>query len=222
MINTQFLQNCQAGDESAIESLVRAHQRPVFQIALSVLDDTPSTSGVEPAVLEQAEKATRETFVAALDRLSRYREDMPFESWLYAIAVEVSRRRYRRYRLLRQLGKIVGRGRNTAPVQGNANATVYQAERSSQGDRSSQSERSSHGELSDAALWKAVRVLPENLRLAVVLRYYHEMSVPEIARVLRVSEGAVHARLDAARERIAKEPHPADAASAASAGDNAR
>ncbi len=192
MINSQILQNVMAGDESAIESLVRAHQRPVFQIALSVLDDTPSTRAIAPAALEEAEKATRETFVTAIDRLARYREDQPFESWLYAVAVEVSRRRYRRWRILRWLRKITG----------GARPTFYNHVEPSAPEPSA-------GDLSDAALWKAVRILPERLRLAVVLRYYHEMTVPEIARVLRISEGAVHARLDAARERIAKEPQQA-------------
>src|SRR5690606_36332266 len=113
---------------------------------------------------------TRATFVTAIDRMSRYREDQPFDSWLYAIAVEVSRRRYRRWRILRWLQKITGGARSTfyTPAEQSAPETAS-------------------GDLSDAALWKAVRVLPERLRLAVVLRYYHEMTVPEIAPVLRIS-----------------------------------
>jgi DNA-directed RNA polymerase specialized sigma24 family protein len=45
--------------------------------------------------------------------------------------------------------------------------------------------------------------MDEKLRLPVVLRYYHDFSVGEIARLLHIGEGTVHARLDSAREKIA-------------------
>lgn len=198
MINAQFLQNCQSGEEDAIESLVRAYQRPVFQIALSVLDDTPSPNTIAPAALEQAEKATRETFITAIDRMNRYREDMQFDTWLYAIAVQVSRRRYHQWRLVRGVRSLFTR--LTGRLAGSrAQEGLYQV-------KPPPEPISLRAQPLDAALWQAVRGLPEAQRLAVVLRYYHEMSVADIARVLRISEGAVHARLDAARERIAKDP----------------
>ena len=85
MITTQFLQNCQAGDEDAIETLVRTYQRGVFQLALTVLDQTgqdslggPLALGESAEVMQQADLAVRETFVAALDRIGRYREEKNF------------------------------------------------------------------------------------------------------------------------------------------------
>lgn len=193
MITTQFIQSCQAGDEGAVETLVRSHQRVVFQLALSVIDDD-STGGVSPDVLRQAETATRETFVAALDRLNHYREDTPFEPWLYRIAVRVSRRRYRLWKLQRGLGRLFG-GARAALFRGRSSPEAFEKP-------PAVDPRFLPG---DAELWAAVRALPEKMRLAVVLRYYHEMSIEDIARVLGTREGAVHARLDAARERIARE-----------------
>lgn len=190
MITTQFLQNCQAGDEEAIETLVRAHQRSVFQLALSLLDDTPFTGQIAPDVLHDAETVTRETFVAALDRLGRYREDTPFEPWLYAVTIGVTRKHARR-RWFRRLIK-----RTLGGLVDSRRASVYE-------QQVSQAAPVPEGS-SDAHLWDAVRVLPDSLRLAVVLRYYHDLSTADIARVLRLSEGAVHARLDAARERIGR------------------
>lgn len=183
MITGQFLQSLQSGDESAIESLVRTHQRTVFQIALSVLDDSRSPAQVSPEALREAETATRETFLAALNRIGRYREDTGFESWLYRLAVEVSRQRYRRWKLRRALTRLWRRGDGESRPEG-VEARLQPE---------------------DAAIWQAVRALPEKLRIPVVLRYYHDLSIADIARVLRLSEGAVHARLDAARERVAKE-----------------
>jgi RNA polymerase sigma-70 factor (ECF subfamily) len=198
MINSQFIQNCQAGDEGAVQTLVRTYQRPVFQLALSVIDDAAGSpegsqdSSMSPVT--QAEIATRETFITALDRLGRYREDTSFEVWLYAIAVEVSRRRYRVWKARLWIGRgmnglisLITRSSTKKPVD--PRTGIMNEPRFSPGD---------------AEMWAVVRSLPGKLRLPVVLRYYHDFSIGDTARVLRVSEGLVHAQLDAARERIAK------------------
>jgi DNA-directed RNA polymerase specialized sigma24 family protein len=63
---------------------------------------------------------------------------------------------------------------------------------------------------SDEVLWNAVCGLKDTLRLPVILRYYHDFSVEQIASMLNVGVGAVHARLDQAREKIAalRAAHP--------------
>jgi RNA polymerase sigma-70 factor, ECF subfamily len=174
---------------------VRTHQRAVFQIALSVLDDTRSPSLVTPEVLYEAEAATRATFQVVLDRLNHYREDMPFETWLYRVAVVVSRRRYRSWKLRRGFASL---WRRLLLTKANGSQDAWRT-------RSEAAVVEARLQPGDAELWQVVRALPENLRLAVVLRYYHDLSIADIARVLHLSEGAVHARLDAARERVAKE-----------------
>jgi RNA polymerase sigma-70 factor (ECF subfamily) len=193
MISTQFLQNCMAGDEEAITTLVRTYQRGVFQLALSILDDVEMPPGAwrtgmagdpHPVVL-QAEIATRQTFIAAINRLGRYREDVPFDTWLYAVTIEVARKRYRRWRAQRWWGRLFSRA---AGGQSGAAANLSRA---------------------DLELWSAVRRLDEKLRIPVVLRYYHDFTIHDIAKMLRLSEGAVHARLDAAREKLTARAAPA-------------
>jgi RNA polymerase sigma-70 factor (ECF subfamily) len=194
MITTQFINDCISGNEEAILSLVRTHQRGVFQVALSVLD-TSSAAPLEAA--EQAEIATRETFVAALDRLPRYREDIPFTTWLYGVAIDVSRRRFRAWQRQRFLGRLLGGFRRPARE---ADGAAFNA-----GPAAGAGSDPAAGPTGpDPALWQAVRALDERLRLPVILRYYHDFPVAEIARLLHMSEGTVHARLDAAREKIAE------------------
>ena len=48
----------------------------------------------------------------------------------------------------------------------------------------------------------AVDALPSDLRLAIVLHYFDEMSVPEIAKALSVPEGTVYWRLHEGRKKI--------------------
>ena len=176
MITTQFINDCISGEENAIQTLIRTHQRGVFQLVLSVIDDaekSPQNS------VEEAEAATRDTFIRALDRLPRYREDIPFTTWLYTIAIEVARKRMRSMRIRRALSGLFSRESNfyATPAHPDANP-------------------------GDEAMWQTVRKLKEEMRIPVVLRYYHDYPISEIARLLHISEGAVHARLDAARERI--------------------
>ena len=51
-------------------------------------------------------------------------------------------------------------------------------------------------------LWEAVLRLPEDQRLAVILYYYEDMPVAQIARTLGIPQGPVKSRLSRGRERL--------------------
>lgn len=51
--------------------------------------------------------------------------------------------------------------------------------------------------------WAAVRTLPERQRVAIALHYIEDLSVAEIADILRVTSGTVKASLFAARRSLA-------------------
>ncbi len=220
MISSQFIQSCQSGDENAIRNLVQTYQRGVFQLALSIIDDgwvdpaaadITQDSPVETFAADEAEAATRETFVAAVDRIGRYREGSSFEHWLYAIAIQVSRRRARRWRMrrstvggLRRMWSAVA-GKLPAQPTGMTEEHLLEINNPRPADPSLEIQPGdrSHLHAGDAELWDAVRRLDEKLRIPIVLRYYHDYPISEIAHLLHISEGVVHARLDAAREKIA-------------------
>ena len=54
-------------------------------------------------------------------------------------------------------------------------------------------------------IWAAVGRLPIRLRVAVVLRYYHDLSYAEIAAALGCPVGTVRSRLHAAHARLRAE-----------------
>jgi RNA polymerase sigma-70 factor (ECF subfamily) len=54
----------------------------------------------------------------------------------------------------------------------------------------------------DGELWCAVRSLDIKHRLPVVLRYYHDLPVNDIAVMLDIPTGTVHSRLNHAREKL--------------------
>jgi RNA polymerase sigma-70 factor (ECF subfamily) len=169
----QLLQLYQTDGAAAVEMFVRAHQQSVYRLALSVLDD--------PA---EAEEATQDALVSAINALNTYRGDSAFTTWLYAITLNTCRTRLRKHksrdRLMETLRSVFRVSDDLVPHPEEA------AIRSE----------------ADAAVALAVNALDEKHRLTVVLRYYNELSIAEIAQLLDISEGTVHSRLFTARERL--------------------
>ncbi len=223
MITSQFVQSCQSGDETAIQTLVRTHQRTVFQLALSIIDDEEETlpgDATFGSASAEAEAATRQTFITAIDRMGRYREGTNFETWLLGIAIQVSRRRARSWKfrrrikgLLRNAWRSITRQAAGQPRSTAASAVSQQPAPAEQEPVAGQSTTATATAAptdprlhpGDLDLWSAVRRMDENLRVPIVLRYYHDYPVAEIAHLLNISEGTVHARLDSAREKIARQ-----------------
>ncbi len=230
MISSQFIQSCQSGDENAIQTLVRTYQRDVFQLALSIIDDgremRPGSAAPGSASAE-ADAATRQTFITAIDRMGRYREGTNFETWLYSVAIQVSRKRarsWKRRRWVTGLARRIWNGlsrRSNEPSFYDKPAPPAQEPAADLSATAAQDPRLHPG---DVEMWASIRRLNETLRVPIVLRYYHDYPVAEIAHLLNISEGTVHARLDAAREKIgsagsAAQEETAQASSDASYGE---
>jgi RNA polymerase sigma factor (sigma-70 family) len=202
MITPEFLSECQSGDEEAIQNLVRSYQRGVFQVALSILDCSDATQEETTA---QAEIATRESFVTVLDRLGSYREDTPFETWLYSLTIHACQHRAHLWRRERQVRRIVDAVMRRLPfLSGPVPEPLPTARYSGNGNPAGPSPAAQEHAQRDRQLWQAVCGLKESLRLPVILRYYHDFPVEQIAKMLHTGEGAIHARLDLAREKLAR------------------
>ena len=171
-MDSHWLEQCREGDSLAIERLVQTHQRDVYRLALSILDDP-----------DDADDATQEVFLSALRGLDSFRADASFTTWLFRITVNVCRSRLQRFKRRAMLKQILQslfhmRGDQTQPE---SEAVQNEA---------------------DTALWQAVHALDEKHRIPIVLRYYHELPVTDIAEMLGVPVGTVHSRLNHARERL--------------------
>jgi len=168
-----LIAECIAGNEAAIEMLVRQYESSVFRLALSIVGD--------PA---EANEITQETFIAALRSLPGYQEKKSFQAWLYTIALNHSRSHLRKRKILERL-------RTTL-------TTIFQVERQkevSPEEAVMQSEK-------EAQIWRSLSQLDERHRIVVVLRYFHELSIAEISEILSVNEGTIHSRLHSAREKL--------------------
>ena len=71
----------------AVDEFVRAYQQGVYRLAFSVLEDA-----------DEAEDATQEALVAAIGKLETFRCQSALRTWVYAIALNVCRRRLQKRR----------------------------------------------------------------------------------------------------------------------------
>jgi RNA polymerase sigma-70 factor (ECF subfamily) len=162
-----------SGDQDALERLIRNYQAGVYRLALSILED--------PA---DANEAAQDTFIAVLNGLDSYQHFSTFKAWLYTITVNVCRSRLRKTKTVEKL-------KNTLLV-------AFRVQ--SQGIPSTE-EKVIRNE-GDAALWKAIGKLNDKHRVPLILHYFNDLSIAEVAEILDTRQGTIHSRLHFARERL--------------------
>ena len=169
-----LIHECIAGNNDAIEIFVRRHEVDVFRLALSIVCDQA-----------EADEITQETFLSALRSLRSYQERNSLKAWLYTIALNHSRSHLRKRKILEKLRSAV--------------STVFQFEQSQKQPSPETAVILNETEL---ALWAELNKLDEGHRTVMILRYFHELSVSEIAEILSIQEGTIHSRLHNARKKL--------------------
>jgi len=133
---------------------------------------------------ELALDLAQEAFCRVCARIGSLTNPAGFRVWLFRVAhnlfLDHQRSAYRRRVLVSDAGAQVPSGVGDDPVEAVA--------REEQGDR----------------VRRAVGTLPPSLRSAVLLRYYHDLSLDEIARVTSVPVGTVKSRLHRALNALAR------------------
>lgn len=166
-----MIEQCRAGNTSAVEYFVQIYQQDVYRLALSILDD-----------LDEAEDATQESLLAALRALDLFHGASSLKTWLFSITVNVCRTRLQHQKRRQRLEIVLD-----AIFQRTSTPTV---------------EETAIQHESNQALWNAIHKMNEKHRIPIVLRYYHDLSVTEIATILQIPEGTVHSRLNTARKLL--------------------
>jgi RNA polymerase sigma-70 factor (ECF subfamily) len=168
-----LISECIAGNEAAIEMFVRQYETGVFRLALSIVGDQA-----------EANEITQETFISALRSLNSYQETKSLKAWLYTIALNHSRSHLRKRKTLERLRTTLN--------------SIFRVETQKQ----TLPEESAIQNEKEAEIWKALNKLDESFRIVVILRYFHELSINEISKILSINEGTIHSRLHTARERL--------------------
>jgi RNA polymerase sigma-70 factor (ECF subfamily) len=131
----------------------------------------------------EAEELAQETFVRLWQQRGKFRAEAAFRPWLFAIAVNLARNRLRWWR--RRPEVALDEWESTADGGNSAAAGLEREERA-------------------AAVRRAIAELPLELREAIVLFEYEQLSHAEIGTALGVTPKAVETRLYRAREKLRK------------------
>lgn len=170
-----------AGDESAFAELVGRYGDGMLGYLTKICNNR-----------SQAEDFFQETFKRVHQSASTFRGGN-FKSWIYTIATRValdSFRRQKRLKFVSLNGVFSGFNENSAPsecVDGNCPAPYENAERD---------------ELK-ASVRKALNVLPDKQRTALVLAYYEQLSYKQVAEVMGCSVGSVKTQMFRALKKLA-------------------
>jgi RNA polymerase sigma-70 factor (ECF subfamily) len=144
----------------------------VYRLALSILDNP-----------DEAEDGTQETFLAVLRALDSFHGDSSFKTWLFSITINVCRSRLRRENNRERLQQLL---QNLFHLRSECEHP----------------ERTAMENEADAELWRSICTLDDKHRIPVVLRYYHDLPVADIAAILDIPTGTVHSRLNHARKKL--------------------
>ena len=157
------------GDLESFNQLVLRWERPIYALAYRVI-------GRE----EDARDVCQETFLRAFRALGGFKGQAKFSSWLYRITLNLCRDWIRRER--RQPLAQTPEGIDLVELAGEAE------------DTESVEELVARKEIG-AAVAKAMALLPEEQRTAIVLKEYHGLTFQEIADMLDCPLSTVKTRL---------------------------
>ena len=156
------------GDDSAFEELMRRHENRIFTLALRMVGDRAAALDV-----------TQDTFITAWRRVSSFRKDSAFGTWLYRIGINAAKDHLRRNRrVINEPADVLEK--NAAP-----------------GDIAT-----SVGVRLDIA--RALQELPDEYREAVCMHDLGGIPYEEIALLTDAPIGTVKSRISRGRRRLAE------------------
>lgn len=184
-IDQKLVEKAQGGDKYAFDLLVGKYQRKLGRLLSRFIRD--------PA---EVEDVTQEAFIKAYRALPSFRGDSAFYTWLYRIGINTAK------------NYLVSQSRR-APTTTEFDAD--EAETFEDGDQlrdintpESVLLSKQIGETVNAAM----DALPEELRVAIVLREIEGLSYEEIAQIMNCPIGTVRSRIFRAREAVAAKLRP--------------
>jgi RNA polymerase sigma-70 factor (ECF subfamily) len=157
------------GDPDSFNELIKRWERPIYALAYRQI-------GRE----EDARDVCQETFLRAFRALKGFRGQAKFSSWLYRIAINLCRDWMRRER-------------RTPVMQAPEDVDLMDLA-AARGPSESIEDRIGRNDLS-RAVERAMAVLPEEQRAAIVLKEYHGLTFQEIADLVGCPLSTVKTRL---------------------------
>jgi RNA polymerase sigma-70 factor (ECF subfamily) len=174
-----------AGQDAALNDLMERHATPVFHFLCRMVGNEDDASDL-----------AQETFVRVFRARASFRTGGKFSTWLFTIAANLARNHFR----WRARHPNVSLETETGEAEQTLGSTLP-AKDPAPNEQALATERA-------AAVRAAVGRLPEDLREAIVLCEWEELSVADAAAVLETTPKAVESRLYRARQILRERLKP--------------
>ena len=179
--NDFSLDALRAGDKAEFARLVDTYSTPIYRLTLRMLADP-----------QDAEDALQATFLKAFQHISEFEGRSSLSTWLYRIAANEALMQLRRRRPELQLDE--------EPEKDEALPRPFQF-----ADWSRLPEPELLSTETKEQFERAIRKLPEKLRIVFLLRDMQGLSIKETSEALNLTETAVKTRLLRARLNLREE-----------------
>ncbi len=180
-VDSWFIERLRAGEAAAFERLVEERSGDIYALLYRLTEDA-----------EEARDLTQETFLQAFRAIAHFRGDSDLRTWLYRIAVNQARNRWRWWRRRRRDQTVS----LDAPTEGSGDATLAARLRD---QNAGDPEQLALARERERALTVALRALSRPYREVVVLRDVEGLSYEDVAAALEISVGTVKSRLSRGR-----------------------
>jgi RNA polymerase sigma-70 factor, ECF subfamily len=183
-VEGQFIERLKRGDAAAFETLVNERSGEIYGLLYRLTENA-----------EEARDLTQETFLRAFQSIVHFRGESDLRTWIYRIAINQARNRWRWWRRRRRdvTVSIDAPDANGRPLGLITSLKAVNVPDPEQNAIANERER---------ALRKALSSLRRVYREAVVLRDIEGLTYEEIATALDISVGTVKSRLARGRQEL--------------------
>jgi RNA polymerase sigma-70 factor (ECF subfamily) len=171
-----LIRRCQRGDAQAMNELIQAYQKHVFNVAFRLSNN-----------YDDAQDIAQEAFIRVFNSIGNFRGDANFTTWLYRIVTNV-------FLDERKKQRVRDHGSLDEYMELEDSSVARQIEDPSPGPEAAVEQRERH-----EVVGQAVLQLPENQRVMIALYHFQGLSYEEIAAIMQLPIGTVKSRLNRAR-----------------------
>jgi len=179
---SQFIERLKRGDAAAFEVLVAQRSGEIYGLLYRLTENS-----------EEARDLTQETFLRAFQSIEHFRGDADLRTWIYRIAINQARNRWRWWRRRRRDSTV---SLDSTDGRGSKLVSTLPA------DHGNTPEQNTLAHERESVLRAALLTLGRAYRETVILRDIEGMSYEEVAATLGISVGTVKSRLARGRSAL--------------------
>jgi len=181
-VEHEFIDKLKSGDADAFDVLITRHSDDIYALLYRLTENS-----------EEAGDLTQETFLSALTAIKGFRGDAELKTWLFRIAVNHSRNRFRWWKRRKR-----DRTVSLDAAVGNSETLIHETI----ADKSDNPEEAAMLRQREKALTNALSDLPGIFREVIVLCDIEGLSYEDISQTLDINIGTVKSRIARGREEL--------------------